>query len=228
MTRTGVMGMAITLAEEIMLLSLDDESGSAKRRQAVGWAVSGGILLDLVLAGRVTVSGTYLGLVNTTPTGDPLLDSRTALIETWLRGRKRQQVAKWLTKDHTKAVDAALESLCRRGVVVEEKHRALGVFPVRRYPEADGAVEAEVRERLHAVVLGGAQPDTRTAGLIALIHSAKLHRLAFPDSPQKQVAARMSEVAAGHWAAASVRAAIRDMQAAMVAVTAAAAATGAS
>jgi hypothetical protein len=40
--------MAITLAEEIMLLSLDDESGSAKQRQATGWAVSGGILLGSV------------------------------------------------------------------------------------------------------------------------------------------------------------------------------------
>ncbi|GAA2990840.1 GOLPH3/VPS74 family protein [Streptomyces fulvorobeus] len=211
--------MAITLAEEIMLLSLDDESGSAKQRQAAGWAVSGGILLELVLAGRVSVAGKHLELTDTTPTGDQLLDRRTALIETWLRGRKKRRVTEWLTRDQAKAVGAALESLCRRGVVVKEKHKALGVFPIRRYPEADGAVEAELRERLRAVVLGGVEPDSRTAGLIALIHSAKLHRLAFPDSPRKQVAARMGEVAAGQWAAESVRAAIRDMQAAMVAVT---------
>ncbi|MEV6394733.1 GPP34 family phosphoprotein [Streptomyces sp. NPDC051907] len=211
--------MAITLAEEIMLLSLDDESGSAKQRQAAGWAVSGGILLELVLAGRVSVVGKHLELTDTTPTGDQLLDSRTVLIETWLRGRKQRRVTDWLTRDQAKAVGAALESLCKRGVVVEEKHKALGVFPMRRYPEADGAVETELRERLRAVVLGGAEPDTRTAGLIALIHSAKLHRLAFPDGPRKQVAARMGEVAAGQWAAESVRAALRDMQAAMVAVT---------
>ncbi|MFI6416672.1 GPP34 family phosphoprotein [Streptomyces sp. NPDC050842] len=220
--------MAITLAEEIMLLSLDDESGSAKQRQAAGWAVSGGILLELVLAGRVSVTGKYLELTDTTPTGDQLLDSRTALIETWLRGRRKRRVTEWLTKDQAKAVGAALESLCKRGVVVEEKRKALGVFPIRRYPEADGAVEAELRERLRAVVLGGAEPDTRTAGLIALIHSAKLHRLAFPDSPGKQVVARMEEVAAGQWAAERVRAAIRDMQAAMVVITAVTAATAVS
>ncbi|MET9515464.1 GPP34 family phosphoprotein [Streptomyces sp. NPDC002994] len=217
--------MAITLAEEIMLLSLDDESGSAKQRQAAGWAVSGGILLELVLAGRVSVADKYLELTDTKPTGEQLLDSRTALIETWLRGRKKRRVTEWLAKDQTKAVGAALESLCERGVVGEEKRKTLGVFPIRRYPEADGAVEAELRERLRAVVLGGAEPDTRTAGLIALIHSAKLHRLAFPDSPRKQVTTRMAEVAAGQWAAESVRAAIRDMQAAMVAVTLVTAAT---
>ncbi|MFH8574288.1 GPP34 family phosphoprotein [Streptomyces sp. NPDC017993] len=220
--------MAITLAEEIMLLSLDDESGSAKQRSAAGWAVSGGILLELVLAGRVSIAGKHLELTDTTPTGDELLDGRTALIETWLRGRKQRRVTEWLTKDQAKAVGAALESLCRRGVVVEEKHKALGVFPIRRYPEADGAVEAELRERLRAVVLDGAEPDTRTAGLIALIHSAKLHRLAFPDSPRKEVTARMAQVADGQWAAESVHAAIRDMQAAMAAVIVVTAATAGS
>jgi hypothetical protein len=211
--------MAITLAEEIMLLSLDDESGSVKQRQAAGWAVAGGILLELVLAERVSVAGKYLELADTTPTGEHLLDSRTALIKTWMRGRSKRRVTEWLTKDQAKAVRAALESLCERGMVVEEKRKALGVFPIRRYPEADGAVEGELRERLRAVVLDGAEPDMRTAGLIALIHSAKLHGLAFPDGPREQVAARMAEVAAGQWAAESVRAAIRDMQAAMVAVT---------
>ncbi|MFD6969269.1 GPP34 family phosphoprotein [Streptomyces sp. NPDC059979] len=211
--------MAVTLAEEIMLLSLDDESGSAKQRQAAGWAVAGGILLDLVLAGRVSVTGKHLELVDTAPTGDALLDGRIALIESWMAGRAKRPVTAWLTKDQSKAVAAALESLCRRGVVVEEQHKALGLFPIRRYPEADGAVERELRERLRAVVLDGVEPDTRTSGLIALIHSAKLHRLAFPDGDRKQVASQMKEIAAGQWAAESVRAALRDMQAAMVAVT---------
>lgn len=214
--------MTITLAEEIMLLSLDDESGSAKQREAAGWAVAGGILLELVLAGRVSIAGKYLELTDPTPTGDGLLDGRTALLETWLRGRGRRRVTDWLTKDQPKAVAAALERLCERGIVVEEKRRALGVFPVRRYPEADGTIEAELRERLRSVVLDGAEPDERTAGLVALIHSAKLHRLAFPDSRPGQVAARTAEIAAGQWAAAGVRSAIRDMQLAMVVVTVAA------
>ncbi|WP_448699200.1 GOLPH3/VPS74 family protein [Streptomyces avidinii] len=94
------------------------------------------------------------------------------------------------------------------------------MFPQRRYPEADGTVERALRERLRGVVLDGAEPDERTAGLIALIHSAKLHRLAFPARQPDGLTARTAEIAAGQWAAESVRLAIRDMQAAMVAVTA--------
>ncbi|MEU8774371.1 GPP34 family phosphoprotein [Streptomyces sp. NPDC048606] len=212
--------MNITLAEEVMLLSLDDESGTAKKRQAAGWAVAGGILLELVLAGRFTIVGKELEAADTSPTGDALLDGRLELIRTWLERRGRHTVTGWLTKDHTKAVAAALDSLCARGVVERREHKALGMFPVRRYPEADGSHERALRERLRACVLDGAEPDQRTAGLIALLHSAKLHDLAFADGPRAEVKARMAEVAEGQWAAESIRKAIRDMQAAIAAVTA--------
>ncbi|WP_406861453.1 GPP34 family phosphoprotein [Streptomyces sp. HUAS MG47] len=211
--------MGVTLAEEIMLLSLDDASGSAKQRQAAGWAVAGGILLDLVLDGRVVVSGKQFAVVDAGAVGEPLLDQRVELMRGWIGGRGRRRVADWLTKDQARAVRATLERLCARGIVVEQTHMALGLFPVRRYPEAAPDVEAELRERLRAVVLRGAQPDERTAGLIALLHAAKLHRLAFPDLPRRDVVGRMAQIAEGQWAAEHVRAAIRDMQAAITSVT---------
>lgn len=211
--------MTITLAEEITLLSLDDESGALKRRQSAGWAVAGALLLELVMLERVSVSSKYLQLVDTSPTGEKLLDGRIELMDTWLRGKKMRRVTDWLTKDQARVVAAVVSRLAERGVVGEERHKALGIFPVRLYPEVDGEVERALRERLEAVVLGGAEPDERTAGLVALIHSAKLHALAFPGRPRKEISARMAEIADGQWAAESVRAAIRDMQMAVAAVT---------
>ncbi|MEU9125318.1 GPP34 family phosphoprotein [Streptomyces sp. NPDC048506] len=122
--------MPIALAEEIMLLSLDDESGVPERRQAAGWAVAGGIVLELVLAGRASVEGKYLTLTDPTPTGEPLLDGRLALLDAWLHGRDKRRVTHWLTRDHAKATRAAMESLCARGVVVEQQH----MTRARRWP----------------------------------------------------------------------------------------------
>ncbi|MFJ5833513.1 GPP34 family phosphoprotein [Streptomyces sp. NPDC093089] len=212
--------MAVTLAEEIMLLSLDDASGAAKERQSAAWAVAGGILLDLVLAGRVAVDGGRVRVTDPNPTGVPLLDERLRLVTAWAAGRKQApKVTQWLTKDHTKAVRATVDSLRGRGLVHAEQRKVLGLFPITRYPEADGSAERELRDRLRAVVLGGAEPDARTAGLLALVHGAKLHRLAFPDVPRKQVAPRLERITEGHWVTEDVRKAIRDMQAAMAAVT---------
>ncbi|KPC79471.1 MULTISPECIES: GOLPH3/VPS74 family protein [Streptomyces] len=212
--------MSVTLSEEIMLLSLDDESGAAKDRQAAGWAVAGGILLELFLAGRLSVDRGRLSVTDRTPTGVALLDERLGLIDAWAAKKsKPPKVTDWLARDHGKAVEATIQSLRARGLVSEERRKVLGVFPVRRYPEADGATEAELRERLASVVLRGTDPDDRTAGLVALIHAAKLHRLAFPEVPAREVRPRMEKIADGQWAGDGVRTAIREMQAAMVAVT---------
>ncbi|MFC8226734.1 GPP34 family phosphoprotein [Streptomyces sp. NPDC057287] len=212
--------MSVTLGEEIMLLSLDDESGAAKDREAAGWAVAGGIVLELVLAGRLTVGGGRLVVADRTPTGVGLLDERLGLIDAWAAKKSSApKVTDWLTRDHGKAVGATIDSLRARGLVSEEQHKVLGLFPVRRYPEADGVPERELRERLASVVLRGADPDERTAGLIALIHAAKLHRLAFPEARAREVTPRMEKIADGQWAGDDVRTAIRTMQAAMVAVT---------
>lgn len=212
--------MTVTLAEEIMLLSLDDESGAAKGRTAAGWGVAGGILLELAMAGRVTVTGGRIEVTDASPTGDALLDGRLERIAAWTKGSGRRKAADWLTKDQSKGVRAAVDRLCERGLVTEERHRALGLFPTRRYPEADGSVERELRDRLSAVVLDGAEPDSRTSGLVALLHAANMHRQAFPDVPRKRIAPRMAEIADGQWAGDSVREAIRNVQAVVTAVTA--------
>lgn len=66
-----------------------------------------------------------------------------------------------------------------------------------RYPEADGAPEAELRAGLARVVLEGATPDARQTALLAVLHGAGLHKLVFPDVDQKAVNRRMEELADG-------------------------------
>ncbi len=78
------------------------------------------------------------------------------------------------------AVNAARERLLERGLVREEKKRVWGVFPTRRYPEADGSVERELRDTLASVVHEGAEPDERTAALLGLLHGAGLQNWLSP------------------------------------------------
>ncbi|WP_331452909.1 GOLPH3/VPS74 family protein [Streptomyces sp. SS162] len=160
-------------------------------------------------------------MADTSPTHEGLLDERLHRLGAWARGRRSAKVTEWPAKDQTTSVRATVVSLCERGLVIEERHRALGLFPVRRYPEADGTVERELRDRLERVVLHGTNPDDRTSSLIALLDGARLHGTAFPGVPRREVEPRMAAIAEGQWAADGVRRAIREMQATMAAVTAA-------
>ncbi|WP_328972781.1 GOLPH3/VPS74 family protein [Streptomyces sp. NBC_00239] len=201
-----------------MLLATDDASGAVRHRTQVGWATAGGLLIDLVLAGRIRVSERYLSLLDTTPTGDALLDGRMGLIGEWRGERTVGRVTEWLGRDRSKALEAAVGSLCDRGILAAGR-RILGVVPVRRYPEADGAPERELRGRPRTVVLDGARPDERTAPLIALIHATKLHALALPDTHNPQVFIGTASVASGQWASDRVRTAIHEVTAAALGVS---------
>ncbi|MFJ4614579.1 GOLPH3/VPS74 family protein [Streptomyces griseus] len=212
--------MAVSLGEEIMLLSLDDATGAAKGETAARWGVAAGMLLELAMAGRVTVKGGRVEVFDPSPTGDALLDGRLDRLARWVHGASSsRKVTDWLTRDQAKGSQDVVDSLVGRGLVTEEKHRALGVFPVRRYPEADGTVERELRARLADVVLHESEPDARTSSLVALLHATGMHPQAFPGVPRKRIAPRMARIAEGHWAGVSVGEAIRDVRAAISAVT---------
>ncbi|WP_031074908.1 GOLPH3/VPS74 family protein [Streptomyces sp. NRRL WC-3742] len=219
------MDTQVTLAEEVLLLTLDDESGVAKERAGAAWAIPGALLAELALAGRVVLEDGKVSAVGREPVGEPLLDGCLGRLVAWAEGRRTAKASDWLLKDRATAPSDTLARLVERGLVTEERHKALGIFPVRRYPEADGSVERALRERLAAVVLHGAEPDARTGALIALLHASDLHRSAFPDVPRKAVAPRFAEIAEGEWADRSVREAIRNARAVLAAVIAVTAAT---
>jgi len=206
-----------TLGEQLLLLSLDDESGTAKESAKVALAISAASLVELALAGRIDVTDDKVTVVDATPLGEPALDAAlTEIVGKDKPGRTKD----WIHQLKKDAVAGANTGLIEKGLVREEKKKVLGLFPVRRYPEADGSAEAAVRQRLDEVVLRGATPDERTASLVALLHGGKLHRLAFPDADARPVEAAMESISHGQWSATAVRHVVKAAEDALVAIIA--------
>ncbi|MFE4368025.1 GPP34 family phosphoprotein [Streptomyces sp. NPDC056835] len=198
--------MRTTLGEQLMLLSLDDDTGAAKESEHVGWAIAGASLVELALAGRIEVADDKVTVLDPAQLGDPTLDAALADIAGQQKPGRTKDWIKRLKKD---GVDGARQGLLRKGLIREETKKVLGLFPVRRYPESDGSVEEALRQRLDAVVMGGAEPDERTATLVALLHGAKLDRLAFPEGDKATVKANMEAIAHGGWVGPAVRQAVK-------------------
>ena len=185
----------MTIGEEIMLLSLAHHRGAARGRRPVEWCVAGGTLLELTLAGRVTLADGILAVVDPTPTGVPLLDGRLTELNGWTSRVPGRTARSWLIREQYDSVHRTVASLTALSVVREERRRVLGVFPGTRYPETDTSVREEVLSRLATTMRGGAHADVRTAGLLALLHGARLHQLAFPQGRPEDVRARMAGLA---------------------------------
>lgn len=205
----------LTLAEEVMLLSLDDDTGAGRQKEGAAWALAGGALVELVLAGRLEVGDERLEVVDGSPLGVPHLDGALAAVGDEGTSLKTRTGLERVRKG---IADATTHALVERGLLREERKKVLGLFPVTRYPEADGAPEEALRRRLAAVVLEGADPDERTAALVALLHGARLRALAFPGEDGRAVEQRMKHIAEGQWVQPAVRRALDEAQAVIAAV----------
>ena len=215
--------MGMLLAEDLLLLLLDDETGRIAAAQALQPALGGALLTELALAERVRV-GEKAGFwtaakveVTGTPVGEPMLDHALEVVAQ--KPRPAQDVVNRLGKG---AKEQLLERLCDRGVLQRREDRVLGIFPRTTWPAADSTHEAEVRRQLDGVLLQGLTPDGRTAALIALLSAVdQVHKVVRADGvPHRQVKARAKEIADGAWAAKAVKDSVAAAQAAtMAAIT---------
>ncbi len=207
----------MTIAEEFLLLAHSEDEG----KPLIGTtelhaALAGALLAELAVRERVTIEGKTVSVVSPAPLGDDELD---AVLTRIAEDRKERKPDWWVGRvSSSKLRQRLLTRLADRGVLSEKRGKVLGIFPTTKWPEADGRVEAEVRERVSAA-LTGAAPDARTAVLIALLYASKLDRKAFPGVDRN----RFKEIAEGDWAGAAVAKAIAAVNAAiMAAVTTAA------
>jgi hypothetical protein len=206
------------LAEDLLLLLLDDESGRpVVDGTAVDLALGGAQFVDAVAAGRVAPSdGDRFGVRDGSPTGDTVLDAAVRRL-TSKSPFTAQRAVELLVKGTR---DALLERLADAGEVRREQHRVLGVFPRTSWPAAAGEREARVRARLAEALTGGRAPDPHVAALIVLLDAIGALPKVVPGDP-KALAARATEIGEGDGVGEAVRKALRDVRAAMYAAIAA-------
>jgi hypothetical protein len=220
--------MTPLIAEDLLLLLLDDESGKFTNATYLATGIGGALLVELALAGNVEVvkgAGLWarakvLPTAAASPSDPVLLEALDVVAQ---KERTAQDLVDRLGR---KRRDQLLGRLRERGVVEEREDRVLGLIPRRRWPTVDGTHEADVRRRLGEVLLDGTAPDERTAALVALLSALDVvHRVVEREGrPAREVKARAKEIAEGDWAAQAVRDAVTAAQAAVAAAVIAASA----
>ena len=187
----------LRFAEELLLLLLEDQGGRfvPLPDRSLDYALAASVLMDLTLEGRIDTDPDRLVLVDSTPTGDELLDPVLADIA---RGRDHN-VPYWLerTTDHARDIqDNALASLVARKIVDERggEYRWLFRFDwtarqwrqPRRYPVMNGESRLEVKTRIMAELLEGDIPDPRDVMIIGLADACGIFpELLSPDQLRK-------------------------------------------
>ncbi len=217
-----------SLAAEILLLALDDEKGSVGMdvSTTLDTALAGAQLLDLAIAGRIDIEDKRVVAVDGPALQDPVLDAALTKILGESKPRKAESMIPKLAKGLRKTL---LAQLVDQGIVRADEQKLLGFIPRNRYPEADGTVEDELRDRLRGVILQDRVPDANTAALAALIQAADLESLIMDRRERKAAKDRLRQIAEGEALSPAISQAIASVNAAaMVAIVAATSASAAS
>ncbi len=220
------------IAEDLLLLLTDDRSGKATvAAQRLAFALAGGVLVELLLLGRLTItqegSRARVALTGAAPVGDPMLDGALQRIAGKRQPVLAQTVVTTLARDLPDAVRARLVA---RGILREEHGRVLGVFPTHAWPAADSTHEEAVRRALWDVIVVGRTPSDREVCLVALLQAVDQvpKQFAVEGMSARQLRERAKAMSAGNVGGDAVRRAVQATEAAVAASMAASAAVMAS
>jgi hypothetical protein len=213
------------IAEDLLLLLLDDESGKRQTEQ-LEIALGGAVLVELAIGGMVEVANTRslwrsakVWPVEGARPGDPVLTAA------WATVGEKERTAQSLVERLGKGLDQTLcGRLAERGILERRDEKVLGLFHRTRWPARDSLHEESVRRALTTVLVEGNDPDPRTGALVALLHAVDRAHKSVPHDglSDREVKKRAKEVADGQWAAKAVKDAIAAATAATTAAITAA------
>ncbi|MDH6280887.1 GOLPH3/VPS74 family protein [Prescottella agglutinans] len=213
--------MTPLIAEDLLLLLLDDESGGpVVDGTRLPRVLAGAVLIELALDGYVTpaqdgedVKKGRLAVRQEATPGDPILARAVEVIRESRRPMKPETA---IEKLDTEMREAVFERVIDRGWVRESRRKILGIFPSKTWPAVDESHERGVRRDLEQVLVEGLDPNPRTAALISLLSAVDAVAKVFPDADRKEVRKRAKDIAEEEWAGAAVRKAVDAINTALM------------
>ncbi len=198
----------LTLADEIVVLMLRDDTGAIKpaRADTANIAIAGGVLMELSLLGRIDTDLTSLFMVDPKPVGDALLDD---VLRTIAAEPSKRASAWWIERLGLHGRDLSgivLGRLVEAGILRVEDRQFFWMFSRRAYPKNSGREEREAKMRLMSVIFDVAIPTPRDALLLSLADSAGVLDDMLSSEEMRKASKRIAQVITLEEISRSVRA----------------------
>jgi Golgi phosphoprotein 3 len=208
----------LTLAEQLILLALDDETGKLCQLpdRALDYGLAGAILAELTRAGRIEVSGKAIRVLDRN-------EVQSAPEDRGLReiiaqdARTLDAVLSHLAGDSHNLRHHVTRGLVEKGVLREVGKEILWVFHYSRYPLADPQSEMAIRERVRSLVLNASSEiSPRQSVLISLIHACDLGDILFSEAELEHCQERIAAICHNDAIGSAVMQCLQEIQRAIL------------
>ncbi len=210
------MSDSLRFSEEIVLLSLDE--GGARLplpEKSLEFGVAGALLLELAFLGRVDTDASRLEKLDSSPTGDRILDRVLSMLPAGFVPIRDALAS--IARKGDSFVNARLNSLVEKGVLERREERFLWVVSERRYPVSDASRLVETRGRLRSIILSpGEIPSPSDAVLVALVSACGLMGTVLSDEEAKSSRSRIEAISKMDFIAQEISRSLAEIQRAII------------
>ena len=210
--------VTLTLAEQLLLLALDDESGKLLNlpERTFDYALAGALIADLTRVGRIRVGTDSIEIVSTVPVESGAEDFGLLELEHASVGSLKGALSH-LASDVNGLRQKLTDQLVAKGVLRQEQHEFLWVFHFSRYPLANTSAENAIKQRLRNRILMPDIPATEADHLLlSLVHVCQLEGLILSAAEQESHGARVAEIARHDKIGSAVQSCLDEIQKAIM------------
>jgi hypothetical protein len=193
------------LTDDLILLAARPD-GRLDVPAKLRFGVSGSELVRLAAAHRVDVERGRIVVLDTAPTGDPLLDEALRSMQD---GRRPPTAKAWVARQRRNA-ERHLDRLADAGTIRAHGRKLLGFIPVTRWTITDAARAAQARARLEAIAATTGSVDSAQAALAGLATAIGVTPYVFPGMGGAAARRRLKEAGKRDPAAVAAAGAVSD------------------
>ncbi len=188
------------LAEQFIILGLDDKSGKLPSTAAHGfhYGISGALLLDLHAQNRISFERKIMSheviVEDPAPIGDPLLDEIFGLIKESERLRNLQRWIWIISLKYPQIREALFSRLVHQGILRRSDGVRLEIFKDTHHPLEKPEVKEAILVKIKKTLLNEAEPDPEALALLGLIRGCAMIRSIFAQDYRREGKRRIDEL----------------------------------
>lgn len=188
----------LTIAEEFLLLALDDEKGVVCNQPFMGleFGLAGAVLMDLSLQGKIKAEENRITVLSEGDCCNEMFDDALKMIAA---SEEIETPRYWVWKlgIHIQEIkDYFLEQLVEKGILEKKEQNILWIYHRKCYPLLDDKVEQDVKQLVRQCIVSGAKPEDSEIVLISLMKACNLIDVIFSEEEKQKYLERIDEIAA--------------------------------
>lgn len=199
------------IAEELLLCVLDAKTGKINTRNYnLSLALVGGLLMELILQGKLTIAEDTVILIDEYSTDDELLDGMLNEIKSIDEDHSAHYWIRFFQHENRDIEEVILNRLINKGIINLETQKFLWIFNRNRYFIQNFDVKELIRNNIVRIVNEKEESDHRTLAFLSLLHAIECESEVFTSDELEASLEIIRSLTSGDQIGKSIRTAINN------------------